>query len=68
MANVLTTGAWLSAPSKKSPFFARLLRAQIDARQWAISARGFNSTTSNKLLAIRRITQESPGVEILDDA
>src|SRR3954462_9291415 len=23
--------------------------AQIDARQWAISARGFNSTTSNKL-------------------
>lgn len=26
--------------------------AQIDARQWAISARGFNSTTSNKLLVL----------------
>jgi len=32
MANVLTTGAWLSAP-KKSSFFARLLRSQIEARQ-----------------------------------
>src|SRR5258708_2055233 len=26
--------------------------AQIDARQWAISARGFNSTTANKLLVL----------------
>jgi iron complex outermembrane receptor protein len=26
--------------------------AQIDARQWAISARGFNSTSSNKLLVL----------------
>lgn len=26
--------------------------AQIDAHQWAISARGFNSTTSNKLLVL----------------
>jgi hypothetical protein len=33
MANVLTTGAWLSAPSKKPSFFARLLRAHIEARQ-----------------------------------
>ena len=33
MANVLTTGAWLSAPTKKTSFFARLLRAEIDARQ-----------------------------------
>ncbi|MEA2888056.1 MAG: hypothetical protein QOD11_2416 [Bradyrhizobium sp.] len=33
MANVLTTGAWLSAPTKKPSFFARLLRAQIEARQ-----------------------------------
>ena len=33
MANVLTTGAWLSAPTKKLSFFARLLRAQIQARQ-----------------------------------
>ena len=33
MANVLTTGAWLSAPTKKPPFFTRLLRSQIEARQ-----------------------------------
>ena len=33
MANVLTTGAWFSAPTKKTPFFARLFRAQIAARQ-----------------------------------
>ena len=33
MANVLTSGAWLSAPTKKPSFFARLLRAQIEARQ-----------------------------------
>jgi hypothetical protein len=33
MANVLTTGAWLSAPTKNPSFFARLLRAQIEARQ-----------------------------------
>src|SRR2546429_994201 len=26
--------------------------AQIDSRQWAISARGFNSTTANKLLVL----------------
>jgi iron complex outermembrane receptor protein len=26
--------------------------AQIDSRQWAISARGFNNTTSNKLLVL----------------
>ncbi len=33
MANVLTTGAWLSAPTKKPSFFARLLRAQMESRQ-----------------------------------
>jgi hypothetical protein len=33
MANVLTTGAWLSAPTKKPSIFARLLRAHIEARQ-----------------------------------
>ena len=33
MANVLTTGAWPYAPTKKPSIFARLLRAQIDARQ-----------------------------------
>jgi len=33
MANVLTTGAWLSAPTKKPWFFARLLHAHIEARQ-----------------------------------
>jgi len=30
MANVLTTGAWLSAPTKKPSFFARLLRTYSD--------------------------------------
>lgn len=33
MANVLTTGAWLSAPTRKTPFFARLFSALIEARQ-----------------------------------
>jgi hypothetical protein len=33
MANVLTTGAWLSAPTKKLSFFARLLRVQVESRQ-----------------------------------
>lgn len=33
MANVLTTGDWLSAPTKKPSFFARMLRAHIEARQ-----------------------------------
>jgi hypothetical protein len=31
MANVLTTGPWLSAPTKRPSFFARLLRAQIES-------------------------------------
>jgi hypothetical protein len=33
MANVLTTGAWLSAPTKKPSFFARLLRAYAESSQ-----------------------------------
>ncbi|MEH2501150.1 hypothetical protein V1294_007629 [Bradyrhizobium sp. AZCC 1678] len=33
MANVLTTGAWLSAPTKKPSFFARLLRAHVESNQ-----------------------------------
>ena len=33
MANALTTGAWLSAPTKKPSVFARLLRVVIKARQ-----------------------------------
>jgi hypothetical protein len=33
MANALTTGAWLSAPTKKPSFFARLLRARVEANQ-----------------------------------
>ena len=33
MANVLTTGAWLSAPTKKPSFFARLLRARVELNQ-----------------------------------
>jgi hypothetical protein len=32
MANVLTSGAWLS-PTEKPSFLARLLRVQIDSRQ-----------------------------------
>jgi len=39
MANALTTGAWLSAPTKKPSFFARLLRAHIEARQRGLNAR-----------------------------
>ena len=33
MANVLTYGAWLSAPTKNPSFLARLLRVQIESRQ-----------------------------------
>jgi hypothetical protein len=33
MANVLTTGAWISAPTKRPSFFARFVRSQIEARQ-----------------------------------
>jgi len=33
MANVLTTGAWLSAPTKKPWFFSRLLRVYLESRE-----------------------------------
>ena len=33
MANVLTTGAWLSAPTKKPSFFARLLRTHLESSE-----------------------------------
>ncbi len=33
MANVLTTGAWLSAPTKKPSFFSRLFRVMLESRQ-----------------------------------
>jgi hypothetical protein len=33
MANVLSTGALLSAPTKKPSFFARLLRAHIGSSE-----------------------------------
>ena len=33
MANVLTTGAWLSAPTKKPSFFSRMLRAHLKSRE-----------------------------------
>ena len=33
MANILTTGAWLSAPTKKPSFFARLFRAHVESNQ-----------------------------------
>jgi len=33
MANVLTSGALLFAPSRKTPFFARLLDSMMQSRQ-----------------------------------
>ncbi|WOH54223.1 hypothetical protein [Bradyrhizobium sp. sBnM-33] len=33
MANILTAGAWFSAPTRKTSFLTRLLRVQIQARQ-----------------------------------
>lgn len=33
MANVLTTGAWLSAPTKKPSFYARLLRTYLESSE-----------------------------------
>jgi hypothetical protein len=33
MANVLTTGAWHSAPTKKPSFFVRLLRAHVESSE-----------------------------------
>lgn len=33
MADILTTGVWLSTPTKRASFFTRLLRAQIVSRQ-----------------------------------
>ena len=33
MANVLTTGAWFFAPTKKPSFLSRLLRVHLEARQ-----------------------------------
>ena len=33
MANVLTTGAWLSASTKKPSIFARLLRSYLESSE-----------------------------------
>ncbi|ANW01416.1 hypothetical protein [Bradyrhizobium icense] len=52
MANVLTTGAWFSAPTGKPSFFTRLLRVYIEGRQRQadraveqyLAARGFKLT------------------------
>ena len=33
MANVLTTGDWFFAPTKKPSFFSRLLRAHVESNQ-----------------------------------
>ncbi len=33
MANISTTGAWLSAPTKKPSFFARLLHAHLESSE-----------------------------------
>jgi hypothetical protein len=52
MANVLTTGAWFSAPTGKPSFLSRLLRVHLEARQRQadrvveqyLAARGFTLT------------------------
>ena len=52
MANVLTTGAWFSAPTSKPTFLSRLLRVNVEARQRRadhaveqyLAARGFTLT------------------------
>jgi hypothetical protein len=54
MANVLTTGAWFSAPTSKPSFLTRLFRVQIEARQRRaervveqyLATRGFKLTDS----------------------
>ena len=33
MANVLTTGAWLSAPTEKPSFLSRLFHAYLESRE-----------------------------------
>jgi hypothetical protein len=63
MANVLTTGAWLSAPTKRPSFFARLLRLQIESQQRRadrvveqyIASRGLNKLSDDCQRQIERL-------------
>lgn len=65
MANALSTGAWLSAPTKKPSFFARMFRAHIEARQRGaeravahyLSVHGFKQTDDAER-QIERILKE----------
>jgi hypothetical protein len=63
MANVLATGAWFSAPTKRPSFFARLLRVQIELRQRRaervveqyIASRGLNKLSDDAERQIERL-------------
>ena len=63
MANVLTTGALLSAPTRKPSFFSRLLRVQIESRQRRadraveqyIASRGLNKLSDDAERQIERL-------------
>jgi hypothetical protein len=63
MANVLTTGVWLSTPTKRPSFFTKLLRAQIASRQRRadraveqyIAGRGLDRLTDDAEREIERL-------------
>ena len=63
MANVLTTGVWLSTPTKRPSFFRRLFRAQIASRQRRadlaveqyLASRGLDKLTDNAEREIERL-------------
>ena len=63
MANVLTTGVWLSTPTKRPSFFTKLLRAQIASRQRRadsavaqyIASRGLDRLTDDAEREIERL-------------
>jgi hypothetical protein len=63
MANVLTTGAWLSAPTKKPRPFERLLRTYVEYNQRRadqavgayIAAHGLQKLSDDAALQIRRL-------------
>ena len=63
MANVLTTGVWLSTPTKRPSFFTKLLRVQIASRQRRadravaqyIATRGLDRLTDDAEREIERV-------------
>ena len=63
MANVLTTGVWLSTPTKRPSFFTKLLRVQIASRQRRadravaqyIATRGLDRLTDDAEREIERL-------------